>query len=32
MTSGIQVETKVHFTSGSKGRKRLHVGPHRTTG
>lgn len=27
MTTGIQVETKVHFTSGSKGRRRLHAGP-----
>lgn len=27
MTTGIQVETKVHFTSGRKGRRRLHAGP-----
>lgn len=27
MTTGIQIETKVHFTSGSKGRRRLHAGP-----
>ena len=27
MTTGIQVETKVHFTSGSKGRRRLNAGP-----
>lgn len=27
MTSGIQVETKVHFTSGSHGQRRLHAGP-----
>ena len=27
MTSGIQVETKVHFTSGSHGRRRLHAEP-----
>lgn len=27
MTTGIQVETKVHFTSGSKGRRRMLSGP-----
>jgi hypothetical protein len=27
MTTGIQVETKVHFTSGSKGRRRMLAGP-----
>jgi hypothetical protein len=27
MTTGIQVETKVHFTSGSKGRRRMIPGP-----
>ena len=27
MTTGIQVETKVHFIRGRKGRRRLHTGP-----
>jgi hypothetical protein len=27
MTVGIRVETKVHFTSGRKGRRQLQVGP-----
>ena len=27
MTTGIQIETKVHFTSGSKGRRRMIPGP-----
>jgi len=27
MTTGIRVETKVHFTGGNKGRRRLNTGP-----